>query len=98
MGMRQSMSCRSHVAAIAEIKLLNVEILGSHAFFLSQSQINTFIPCNFHIKLVLSVLCVLFDSTILLLFLHKKCVQFLCTEFFFFFFVAGLEYDSHVLG
>lgn len=36
----------------------------------------------------------LFDSPTPL-FLHKKHVQFLCTESVF---EAGLEYDSHVLG
>lgn len=48
--MKQSMCCRSHVAAIAEIKLLNVEVLGTHALLLSQSQINAFIPCSLHTK------------------------------------------------
>lgn len=50
LGMKQSMCCRSHVAAVAEIKLLNAEVLGTHAFLLSQSQINAFIPHNLYTK------------------------------------------------
>lgn len=37
------MCCSLHVAAMAEIRLLNVQVLEAHTFLMSQSQINPFI-------------------------------------------------------
>lgn len=48
--MKQSVCCWSHVAAMAEIKLLNVQVLRAQTFLISQSQINSFIPCNSYTK------------------------------------------------
>lgn len=48
--MKQSICCRSHGAAMAEIKLLNVKVLGAHTFLMCQSHINPFIPCNSYTK------------------------------------------------
>jgi len=75
---------------MAEIKLLNVQVLGPHTFLVSQSQINLFIPCNSCPKHSLKCLTLWFPSTTLVLFLHS-----LCTDLIF---MAGWEYDSHVLG